>query len=241
MLHSLKRWFGSPAETHAWTEQGNWAQARQGGLRHVRETNGFVVEGRTGGAPWRLEWGPSQRPYIQGNELRVRAELPVPRELQVLVLSRPLMESMERDVFEQYVEGVQTLIDTETPAEMRWLVMFPKLSGSELMGLRERFGAVSSFKPWLQQWLSGPLCQQLAVAPGVAEQPMVLMVGRRRLSLRTVLTQPDTASLEAWLKLFECALTEAQRVAVDFNSGGAPSTMPSLFSASTMPVDSAPS
>jgi hypothetical protein len=72
----------------------------------------------------------------------------------------------------------------------------------------------------------------------VAEQPMVLMVARRRLSLRTALAQPDVASLKAWLLVFESALCEAQRVAVDFSSSGS-STQPSLFSASTMPVESA--
>jgi hypothetical protein len=239
MLDSLKRWFASPAEPHVWTEQAAWAQANHWDLRYVRETNGFVIDGRKGPVAWRLEWGPSQRPYIEGSELRLRAELTVPRELQVLVLSRPLMESMERDVFEQYVEGVQTRIDTETPAEMRWLVMFPKMSGSELMGLRERFGALSSFKPWLQQWLASPLRRDLGNAPVGAEQPMVLMVARRRLSLRTALAQPDVASLKSWLLVFESALCEAQRVAVDFSSGGAASTQPSLFSASTMPVESA--
>jgi len=239
MLDSLKRWFVSPAEPHAWTEQAAWAQNKQWDLRYVRETNGFVIDGRKGPVAWRLEWGPSQRPYIEGNELRLRAELAVPRELQVLVLSRPLMESMERDVFEQYVEGVQTRIDTETPAEMRWLVMFPKMSGSELMGLRERFGALSSFKPWLQQWLASPLRSELANAPVAAEQPMVLMVVRRRLSLRTALAAPDVASLTAWLRVFESALSEALRVAVDFSNSASPSTQPSLFSASTMPVESA--
>jgi hypothetical protein len=239
MLDSLKRWLASPAEPHVWTEQAAWAQTNHWDLRYVREINGFVIDGRTGAAAWRLEWGPSQRPYIDGNELRLRAELAVPRELQVLVLSRSLMESMERDVFEQYVEGVQTRIDTETPAEMRWLVMFPKMSGSELMGLRERYGALSSFKPWLQQWLASPLRRELSKAPAVAEQPMVLMVARRRLSLRTALAQPDVASLAAWLQVFESALSEAQRVAVDFSNSGAPSTQPSLFSASTMPVESA--
>ena len=239
MLDSLKRWFASPAEAHVWTEQADWAQANHWALRYVRETNGFVIDGRKGPVAWRLEWGPSQRPYIEGNELRLRAELTVPRELQVLVLSRPLMESMERDVFDQYVEGVQTRIDSDTPPEMRWLVMFPKMTGSELMGLRERFGALSSFKPWLQQWLASPLRRELSNAPVVAKQPMVLMVARRRLSLRTALAQPDVASLKAWLSVFESALCEAQRVAVDFSNSASPSTQPSLFSASTMPVETA--
>ena len=29
--------------------------------------------------PWRLEWGPPQRKYIDGHELRIRMELPAAR------------------------------------------------------------------------------------------------------------------------------------------------------------------
>ena len=39
------------------------------------QDQGFVIDGRLGATPWRLEWGPSQRPYIQGQELRLRSEL----------------------------------------------------------------------------------------------------------------------------------------------------------------------
>jgi hypothetical protein len=237
MFDSLKRLLGGATESQSWTEQAAWARANQWQLRHVREIDGFVIEGRTGATAWRLEWGPSQRPYISGAELRVRAEVAVPRELQVLLLNRSLMEAIEKQVFDQYVEGVQTRIDTETPAEMRWLVMFAKLSGADLGRLRERFGALSSFKPWLQQWLAGPLTKALANSPLGAGQAMVLMVGRRRLSLRVALDEPDAALLERWLKLFECALVEAQRVVVDFSNAASPSTQPSLFSPSTLSTD----
>lgn len=235
MLDSIRRWLGQPAaDPLGWGELGSWARARGWTLRGTRESNGFVIDGRTGALPWRLEWGPSQRPYIGGHELRLRAELELPRELQLLVLNRELMESMEKSVFEQYVEGVQTRIDTTTPSEMRWLVMFPKLSGSELKGLRDRYGAVSSFKPWLKQWLDGPLAAALAAAPSSPAHPLVLIVARRRLSLRTALAVADADSLGAWLRLFDCALLAAQRVLIDESGeAGAPSTHPSLFASSS--------
>jgi hypothetical protein len=235
MLDSIKRWLGAtPPETQGWGDLSSWAQSQQWTLRGVREIDGFVIDGRTGATAWRLEWGPSQRPYITGQELRLRAELSVPRELQAMVLNRELMESMEKTVFEQYVEGVQTRIDTTTPPEMRWLVMFPKLSGAELKSLREGYAALSSYKPWIQQWLSGDLSRALSALPADAERPLVLMIGRRRLSLRTALPDADAGSLGAWVRLFECALQEAQRVSVEYVEQGTPSTQPSMFSASTL-------
>ena len=240
MLQTIKRWLGdAPPQLPGWGELNAWARSKQWTLRAVREPEGFVAEGRAGSIAWRLEWGPSQRSYIHGAELRIRAELSVPRELQALVLNRELMDAMEKAVFDQYVEGVQTRIDTTTPPEMRWLVMFPKLSGTELKSLRDGYGALSSYKPWLQQWLAGSLTPALAALPTAVERPLVLMIARRRLCLRTALAQPDPAVLDAWLRLFECALQEAQRVAIDEIELHTPSTQPSLFSASTMPVDAA--
>jgi hypothetical protein len=65
------------------------------------------------------------------------------------------------------------------------------------------------------------------------------MVARRRLCLRTALAQPDAAALAAWLRLFECALQQAQRVVLDEIDTHVASTQPSLFPASSMPVDAA--
>jgi hypothetical protein len=238
MLDTIKRWLGHPPlQIQGWGELSSWVRSQQWTLRSVREPEGFVIDGRSGSTAWRLEWGPSQRSYISGQELRIRAEMTVPRELQALVLNRELMETMEKAVFDQYVEGVQTRIDTTTPPEMRWLVMFPKLSSAELKSLRDGYGALSSYKPWLQQWLAGSLSSKLTALPTSPEQPLVLMIARRRLCLRTALAQPDPAALQGWLRLFDCALQGAQRVAIDELEVHTPSTQPSLFSASTLPAD----
>ena len=128
MLEGLKRLFSSTqAPAGAWADISAWARSQSWTYREVAG-EGFIVEGRTGVQPWRLEWGPSQRSYVQGQELRLRADMGLPPELQAVVLNRELQEQGEREVFEQYVEGVQTRIDSDTPPELRWLVMFPKLA-----------------------------------------------------------------------------------------------------------------
>ena len=241
MLEDVKRWFsGTPAAppvAGSWDPIAAWAQARDYSFRSVRESDGFVIDGRLGAAPWRLEWGPSQRPYVRGSELRLRAEMGLGAEIQVLLLDRPLQEQMERTVFEQYVEGVQTRIDNQTPPEMRWLVMFPKLSGAEMGSLRERFVGIASHKTYVAQWLQGALAGQLASAPHGPEHPLVLMISRGRLIMRTALATPDVAGLEAWLQRFETAMREARRATTQAVDDGAPSTQPSLWSASAMPID----
>jgi len=238
MLEGIKRWFsGGPAPARGWDALAPWAESRQYVFRGVREGDGFVIDGRLGALPWRLEWGPSQRSYVTGGELRLRAELGLQSDLQLVLLNRLLAEQMEKAVFDQYVEGVQTRIDNQTPPEMRWLVMFPKLSGAEMAKLRERFVALSSIKNWLTQWLAGPVAEAIAAVKLPPSTPMVLMIGRGRLTLRTALETPEVDELEGWVKLFEIAMREARRVANQNIDQGAPSTQPSLWSASALPPD----
>ncbi|MDE2367596.1 MAG: hypothetical protein KGN16_01390 [Burkholderiales bacterium] len=239
MLDGLKRLFSGTAATPAveWEGIAPWAQSHQYAYKSVQD-EGFVIDGRLGEQAWRLEWGPSQRPYIQGQELRVRAELGLSSELQLVLMNRELQEAMEKAVFEQYVEGVQTRIDNQTPPEMRWLVMFPKLAGAEMPALREQYVALSSAKTWLLRWLDGPLTPAIAAAPRPSAEPMVLMIGRGRLMLRTALAEADIRSIQGWLRLFECAVREAQRVATEGQDAvGGPTTTASLWSPSALPGD----
>lgn len=238
MLEGIKRLFGNTVagSTKGWEGVAPWAESKQYTFRGV-QSEGFVIDGRLGATPWRLEWGPSHRPYIAGQELRIRSELGLSADLQVVLMNRHLQEAMEKTIFEQYVEGVQTRIDNQTPPEMRWLVMYQKLAGHEMSPLKDRFVALSSIKPWLLQWLEGPLTQALAAVRIEAATPMVLMIGRGRLMLRTALADAEVESLQMWLRLFEVAMREARRVAMDTGETISPSTHPSLWSTSALPGD----
>lgn len=238
MLDGIKRLFsgGPAAPADGWDGIAPWAASKQYTFRGV-QSEGFVIDGRLGATPWRLEWGPSQRPYIQGQELRLRAELGLASELQVVLMNRPLQEAMEKAVFDQYVEGVQTRIDNQTPPEMRWLVMFPKLAGTDMPALRERYVALSSMKGWLKQWLEGPLSHAIAGLRIEPETPLVLMIGRGRLMLRTALPDAEVSTLQTWLRVFETAMREARRVANEHSDSISPSTQPSMWSTSALPGD----
>lgn len=217
MLESFKRLFaGRSEEPQAWADVAAWAAQRALNFRRVREGEGFVIEGRLDDQPWRMEWGPPQRAYIAGRELRIRMELKLPGDLQMLLLSKPLMEQLERQTYDSFTEGLQTQIDTGTPEEMRWLVMFPKANLSIYRVLRSHFGAVSSGAGTVLSWLDGPLGLQLERALGsllASDPPFVLMTLRGRAYLRLQLLDPDPASLGTVLGIFEAAIGQARRVA----------------------------
>jgi hypothetical protein len=240
MLQFIKRWL-QPSAAKSLTADFNalqvWADERQFGFRRVRDEGGVVIESHNTSMPWRLEWGPAQRRWVRGKELRLRAELGFGGELQLLVMTRELQEAMEREVFDQCVGGVQTRIDDQTPPEMRWLVMFPKLSGADAAGLGDQLVAVGNHKTWLTRWLDGALPSALVTALGSDKHPLVLMIGRGRVLLRTECQQPDRATLDAWVKLLETALREARRAHQQGADAHAPQTQPSLWTPSTLPAE----
>jgi len=156
-------------------------------------------------------------------------------DLQVVVMNRVLQETMEKTIFDQYVEGVQTRIDNQTPPEMRWLVMFPKLGAAELGPLKDRYVALASMKSWLRQWLEGPLAQVLSAQTVDADVPVVIMIGRGRLMLRTAQADAAVSPLQHWLRVFETAMREARRVASESNESISPSVQPSGWQPSALP------
>jgi len=216
MLDSFKRLFSRPGNDRDLSALADWARRRGHGFKRVRHEDGFVVDGVLEGRPWRLEWGPSQRHYIQGHELRLRMELALPSDMQMLLLARPLMDALERLTFEEFTDDVQTQIGTKTPEEMRWLVMFPKVNLGTMKALRARFGAVASVPASALAWIEGPLARQLETASSgllLGDPPFVLMTLRGRTYLRLQLPVPEPADIDSAIAIFETAVTQAVRVA----------------------------
>jgi len=212
MLESFKRFFSGPAPTPEWADVAEWAGKRALQFKRVHEGEGFVIDGRLDDKPWRMEWGPPQRAYIAGRELRIRMELKLPGDLQMLLLSKPLMDQLERQTYENFTEGLQTQIDTSSPEEMRWLVMFPKVNLSTLKNLRVRYGAVASTGEAGLAWLSGPLAHALEDAASgflADEPPFVLMTLRGRAYLRMQMAEPAVDDVAAALAVFEIAVAQA--------------------------------
>jgi hypothetical protein len=244
MLKNLRRLFaGAHGQADA-SVLRQWAEERGHAWRRARGAEGGVIEGRTGTQEWRIEWGESQRDYIPGFEVRLIAELDLPKELVAMVLNRALMETMEETVYERYVDDVQTRIDTDTPPEMRWLVLYPKTAAQDLGRLRDRYAAVCSIEPWMQQWLHGPLNDALAATLDLAQpaQPVVMTIGRGRLLLRLPMATPDARHLAMWFSVFEHALREARRLGNEWRDGANPglTTQPSAWAHSESPTARSP-
>jgi hypothetical protein len=233
MAGLIKRLFGGAGARgpDPWPEARQWAENSKHRFALGRGMEGFAVDVRADSGDLRIEWAPSQRKYIDGQELRIRADIGQARGLQMMVATRELLQRLEREVFEQFTEGTETRIDDDTPEEMRWVVMYPQVPGKLLGALHPRFALLSD-RPsastlWLEHGLAEPLKAMQAWHDPQA--PLVLVVQRGRFVLRTALPRPRVAALEGALVLATAAVAAARRVASDVDSGAVNSQRPSSW------------
>lgn len=231
MVNPFRRWFGGSRSGNGWAAAADWAEAAGHRFARSRDGSGFVIETGEAANAWRLEWGTSQRHYFDAAELRLRGEVGAIGELQMLVISRALMVRLEQQVFDESTDGTETRMDDDTPEEMRWLVLYPKVPRSELGVLRERFGALSNFPRAALSWLDAPLVRQLdgSTAWLAPDPTLLLVVQRGRLTLRCALARPEQSALQAALGLFRAALTAARRVGGEVNRGSIGGDRPSTW------------
>ncbi|MCV2368699.1 hypothetical protein [Roseateles oligotrophus] len=212
----VKHWFVARASSARWRPIHDWAESRNAHFRIAKDGRGFLIEQpKALPGSLRIEWGPSQRAYIEGNELRMRCELRLHGDLQMMVLCRTLMDQLESAVFEAYTDTLKTRVDTDTPEEMRWLVMFPKFTQISSKLVRQRFGAVGVNKELVAAWLEGDLSEVLAQASQdllPEGQPFVLMTMRGNAYLRTAMAVPSLQSIQGLVKVLELACRELQKV-----------------------------
>jgi hypothetical protein len=139
------------------------------------------------------------------------------------------MTRLERDVYAQVTDGTETRIDEDTPEEMRWVVLYPKMPGHLLGELRTRFGLLSN-RPqactlWLEEGLAAPLASSHAWLE--AAQPLAMVVQRGRFTLRMALPQPRLPLIQGALALAQAASAAARRVAGEVSQRKLSSQRPS--------------
>ena len=242
VVKQVKHWLVTRANTARWRPILEWAASRNAEFTQSRDGLGFLIEQpKAQPGALRIEWGVSQRSYLPGTELRMRCEMGLHPDLQLMVLCRTLMEDLERAVFEAYTDTLKTRVDTDTPEEMRWLVMFPKFSHASSQIVRQRYGLVGVTKELTGDWVEGELGEALVKASQdllPEGHPFVLMCMRGNVYLRTEMAEADQPRLQALLRLLETAARAAQRVNGRMSEAGAwPTTTAIAWTHSTRPGD----
>jgi len=216
MLEAIKGLFARAARRAEGDAIAGWAKRSGHVYKREKDGDGFAIDGRFEGTPWRLEWGRPQRRYIEGHELRLRMVLGLPPDLQMLLMTKPLRERLANDAFEQATQSNQTAVNDVAGEEARWLVVFPKISLAGSQILRNCFAGVASIQHEGRAWIDGPLAHALERAAAswlLAQPPFLLMTLRGRIYLRLQLESAVEADLAAAVALFGTAAAAARRVA----------------------------
>lgn len=190
-----------------------WAGAH--GLSYSGEADGkrFTLTGTVGGRPWKLERSRSTRDYIEGDELRVRAELRVHDDASVLIMSRPLKETLDRRAYAMYTDTLQTTVDPKLPEEMRWMALYPEVGWDRLPKVFwSRYSVMSDRRNYAMDWIDPDLAAMLVSGPerGPESQlPFIMMLLRGKAYLRMQFAPDDIATLARAAAVFTKACESA--------------------------------
>ncbi|MGZ5887715.1 MAG: hypothetical protein ACXWKI_12305 [Ramlibacter sp.] len=173
----------------------------------------FSLKGVVGGKPWRMEIGRPSRKYIQGEELRARAELGANPDIAVLLMNRPLKDALEKQAYSRYTDGLQTAVDATLPEEMRWLAVYEEVGWESAPRLFwHRYAVLADQRENAQAWLDPALVRQLLEWPEPApgpHVPFVLMMLRGKAYLRMQQGAGDMPRLQHAAQVFTSACENA--------------------------------
>lgn len=204
---------GVPSSQLAHGPVSEWA-ATQGFAFSAQSSNqSFSVKGKVGGKSWRLELGPPTRNYIMGEELRARSDLGVNDDAAVLVMSRPLKESLEKKAYSLYTDSLQTMADPSLPEEMRWLAVYNEVGWDGLpREFWERYSVLADKRENAMAWINPDLARQLMVWPEPgpsAEVPFLVLLLRGKVYLRMEYRPADMPTLQHAAGIFTSACEAA--------------------------------
>jgi hypothetical protein len=232
VIKQVKHWMKLRASAAMWKPIAEWAQGLGGEFKLTEEGDGFAIDQASNPLGLlRIEWGEPQREYITGAELRLRFELKLHADLQVMVIEKHLMDALEKIVFEAFTDTLQTRVDTDMPEEMRWLVMFSKAEQWKSKVARSRFSACGATQELASAWIGGGLGEALAVASQElvpAAHPFVMLTQRGNLYLRTLMPEAQVDAIRNLVKLAETAAREAQQIQLRMGESGAWPTTSSM-------------
>lgn len=167
-------------------------------------------------AGWRVEWGASQRPYISGHELRFRCDTGLQPDVQMMLLSKALAQTLETDVFSRYTNAMQTQVDHTLPEEMRWLAMHQRVSLAASPVLARRFALFCNAEEVAGTWLDDGMLSALDEAAANWWSDALLLVltlNRGMLTLRMSGDGLEDTQLRLVAPLFERAAKRCRTVA----------------------------
>lgn len=192
-----------------------WAATQGWGFTNDAGSQGMVLDGNVGGRPWRLNIAPSSRTYIQGDELRARADLGISQDVAVLVMNRKLKDALEKQAYQIYTDSLQTSLDSSMPEEMRWLSVYDEVGWDSLpIEFWTRFSVLTDRRENAQRFIDAGLVKQLMEWPQPgpeADDPMLILLLNGKAYLRMGYKPATLPTVRHAAQLFTAACEAALR------------------------------
>lgn len=159
-------------EAAAMGPMSEWAATQ--GFAFTASGAAFQLQGDIGGRPWKMEVGRPSRKYIQGEELRARAELGVDPDVAVVLMNRPLKNVLEKQAYSHYTDSLRTSVDSSLPEELRWLAMYQEVGWESAPRVFwDRYSILADTREHALAWFDSALVRQLLEWPAPAPEPTV--------------------------------------------------------------------
>jgi hypothetical protein len=222
MFERIKKAFakGTPApvqpppalpDAAAFGPVSQWASSQ--GFAFSTQGGGFAMDGPVAGKPARIEVGRPSRKYIQGEELRGRAELGISSDVLVVLMNRPLKESLEKQAYALYTDTLQTSVDPNLPEEMRLLAMYEEVGWDSMPRIFwTRYSIVADDREHAMAWVDPGLVKRLLEWPApapAADLPFMLMLLRGKAYLRMQQGAGHMPTLQHAAQVFSAACENA--------------------------------
>lgn len=207
MFTSFKKIFGQGKLGSSGSERfdpvSEWAVTQ--GFSVIGSSTDFLLSGKVNNKEWKLERGRSKRDFIVGDELRARAQLGIDPQVAVLIINRPLKDSL---LYQACHFGAQA-----TSEEMRWLSTYTEVSWESLSSdFWSRYAVYTSHRECALAWVDTNLAQLLMSWPEAstdANVPFILMLLRGKAYLRMQYTPEDLSTLEHAATVYTSACESA--------------------------------
>jgi hypothetical protein len=126
-------------------------------------------------------------------------------EVQLILVTKVLAQTLESDVFSRYTNAMQTQIDNTLPDEMRWLAMHPRVAFNGVSVLSKRFALFCNSESAVRLWLNDHTMTDLeeaATSWWTDGLMLVLTVNRGMLTIRMAGQPLEHAQLRLVGQLF---------------------------------------
>ena len=212
-LQKAKKWLAKLIKMLPENNIAIWARTQGLIYAGTAEIDKFVISGTVDNKPWTVERRAGSRPFIEGDELTLRAVLDVLTTPAIIIMNRPLKNALEEQAYNVYTDSVQTFIAPGLTQEMRWIALYPERFQPRLsQDFRDNFAVLANDTSHASSWLSQDLadlicnCQLNQVAA-----PFILMLlrGKMYIQLQISTTSDDLNLLGNSIKVLQFASVSA--------------------------------